>query len=79
MDGFSAFVAGLVFGIGLGGYLAWEAFIRSERPKLNIVVTPEYIAQVNEAVVMAWLDAKGLMWQPRGVDFKFKGGSDGRR
>ena len=57
-------------GVMVGAWGAWERFIRRERPQF--VVTPEVLYQINSAMVTQWLDERGMVWMPRGPDFKVK-------
>lgn len=58
---------GAVLGGFVGALAAWAGFIRHQPRRLEITVTPEVLHQVNSAMVTAWLDRHGLMWQPRGL------------
>lgn len=62
----------LSFALGLviGFVVAWETFIRRERPTLKITVDKEVLSQINGAMIAAWLDQRGLIWMPKGQDFK---------
>lgn len=71
-DGVAIFLCGTFFGGVVGATLAWHRFCRTERPTLEIKVTPEVVAQLNEQMVTDWLTRRGLVWMPAGVDFKPK-------
>lgn len=74
----------LVFALGaiIGGVAAlWWHFDRlivqsTNAPldgrRVEFKVDPAVLDNLNEALVMAWLDRRGLMWQPKGADFKVK-------
>jgi hypothetical protein len=60
-------------GAGFGAVIAWAWFERYGRPReIEIKVDKAMLSQLNEALVMAWLDSRGLVWMPKGVDFKPK-------
>lgn len=65
-----AFLAGLAIGIVLGAYLAWERYLRYRQPTVEIRVTPEFVRNITSSAVSQWLDERGLVWMPKGVDFK---------
>lgn len=67
-----AFLAGLTIGIVLGAYLAWERHLRYRQPTVEIRVTPEFVRNITSSAVSQWLDERGLVWMPKGVDFKQK-------
>ncbi|GAB2182652.1 hypothetical protein DLREEDagrD3_28750 [Denitratisoma sp. agr-D3] len=64
------FLSGVIIGVFLGGYLAWERFIRYAPRPIAITITPEVLHQVNGCIVGAWLDAHDMVWMPKGPDFK---------
>lgn len=72
IDGVLIFIGGMLFGAPFWVALAWHRFCRTERPKLEVNVDPAVIAQINEHMVMGWLNQRGLVWMPKGVDFKAK-------
>lgn len=72
IDGALIFIGGMIFGAPFWIALAWYRFCRTERPALAITVTPEVTSMITQQMVMAWLDPCGLVWMPKGVDFKAK-------
>lgn len=65
---FGFICGGLGFACGVAA--TWER--RRDRPKFEFVITPEVLYQINSAMVTAWLDERGMVWMPRGPDFKAK-------
>lgn len=77
-DGLLIFLAGLGIGIAVGAVLAWERFVRRERPQ--IIVTPDVLHQINAKMVRAWLDKHGLVFMPAGREFRWpRQGESARR
>ena len=65
--------AAFLAGAGFGAVFAWAWFERTARPrKLELKADQEFISSLNEVLIMAWLDSRGLVWQPKGIDFKVK-------
>lgn len=70
----------LIFGAGFlcGGVVAlWWHFdrlvARSEATdidgqRVQFKVDTAVLNQLNESLIMAWLDARGLMWMPKGME-----------
>ena len=70
----------LAFGLGAlcgGVFVLWWHFERlvagSEATSLDarhvqFKVDAAVLNQLNESLVMAWLDARGLMWMPKGME-----------
>lgn len=72
IDGVLIFICVFGLGVYVGARLAWHRFCRTERPKLEIKITPEVASTISQQMVMAWLNERGLVWMPKGVDFKAK-------
>lgn len=70
----SALPVWLAFGLGVavGFEFAWERLMRREKPTIKLVITQEVLDKLDEQVVLKYLDARGLMWMPKGPDFKAK-------
>lgn len=63
------FSAGALCGGILAAWWYWERFIHdSNTMKIEYKVDASAINQLNEVLVMAWLDARGLMWMPKGME-----------
>lgn len=64
------FVVGVQVGACLGAWCAWHFWLRREKPKVELKIEPTVLDLINSAMVSAWLDANGLMWMPKGAEFK---------
>lgn len=71
--GVSAFtcglIAGLMIGVPLGAYLAWERFLRYQTPPIRLSVTPE----VMDLLVAEWCKKRSLAVMPKGKEFTWPG------
>lgn len=68
MGGHAMLAFAFFVGAGFGAVVAWAWFEHTARPrKIEIKVDPAVLSQLNEALIMAWLDSRGLMWMPKGV------------
>lgn len=72
IDGALIFIGGIAFGAPFWVALAWYRFCRTERPKISIEVSRQEIARLESSVVLRWLDARGLVWMPKGPEFRPK-------
>lgn len=53
---------------GWAGYLIGQ--LRSVREReVTLHVTPELTERIQEKIIIAWLDRRGLTWMPKGVDY----------
>ena len=68
IEGVLIFIGGMVFGVVIGASLAWDRFCRTERPVIEI--SRQESANLPGKAVAIWLDERGLMWMPKGPDFK---------
>ncbi|MDP1681059.1 MAG: hypothetical protein Q8L39_04715 [Burkholderiales bacterium] len=59
-----------VLGAGFGAWLAWHFWLDRAQPKVELKIDPAVLSQINSLVVTAWLEQRGLVWMPKGVDFK---------
>lgn len=59
------FVAGTAF----GAWFAWYFWLRHDTPKVELKITPAVLTQINSLIVAAWLEERGLVWMPKGVEF----------
>lgn len=66
------YVLCIVWGMAVGAFIAWHFWLRQAKATLEIKIDPEVLAQINSAMGMAWLDKNGLVWMPKGVEFKAK-------
>lgn len=72
MSELGIFLLSLAAGAPCGAYLVWERFIRHDRPPVNFLITQEVLYQINGAMVTQWLDEHGMVWMPKGPEFKAK-------
>lgn len=71
-EGVMIFLGGMVFGAAIGFFLALDRFMRTERPTIELRVTPELAAQLSHGMVHEWLESHGMVWMPKGPDFRAK-------
>ena len=65
-----ALVFGFLLGLVFGMWSVWQYMITHERRPLKITVDPRVLSQINGVMIAAWLDQRGLIWMPKGKDFK---------
>lgn len=65
------FLCGLLVGIAIGGYLAWERYLRN--PSIEVRVTPEVASQIVDKTIREWLDRNDMAVMPRGKEFRWPG------
>lgn len=74
MSGLQAIALTFFIGAAFGAVIAWAWFERYGRPReIKIVIDREMARTLDERIVMAWLDGRGLMWQPKGMEMIVKG------
>lgn len=64
-------------GVAVGAYVSalWLLHLMERRARrykeaaLNLTVTPAVVSQINEQIVIYWLNERGLCWMPKGKDF----------
>ena len=61
-----------VLGAFVGAWGAWYYWLRHEKPSVELKIDPAVLSQINNLLVMAWLEQRGLVWMPKGVEFKAK-------
>lgn len=71
-EGVMIFLGGMLLGTAIGFFLALGRFMRTERPTIELRVTPELAERLSSGVVHEWLEARGLTWMPKGQDFRPK-------
>ena len=71
IDGALIFLGGMLFAGPFWLALAWRSFLRYEQPKIELKVTPEVLNQINALMVTQWLNSQGLVWMPKGSEFKW--------
>lgn len=73
MSGLEAVALTFFVGACFGAVVAWAWFERCGRPQeVKIVIDRELASKIDSGFVMAWLDSRGLVWMPKGIDFKAK-------
>lgn len=73
MSGHAMLAFAFLAGAGFGAVVARAWFERCGRPReIKIVIDKELARQIDERIVMGWLNSRGLVWQPKGIDFKVK-------
>ncbi len=65
---------GLFIGIYLGVFIGWwwnrkPAVISNAKISADLKITPEVLHQLNAAMVVAWLEERGMTWMPKGAVF----------
>ncbi len=75
MDSLLIFASGLIAGLAVGAWAAWQMWLRNERPVVhaNLVIDPAVLHQINASMTLAWLDKQGLTWTAKGIDFDHDG------
>ena len=68
MHDFIVFFAGAMCGAAVALWGAFHYAINRPARKVDFQVTPECISTLNERLVHAWLEHRGLMWQPKGLE-----------
>lgn len=68
MYDFIIFFAGAMCGAAVALWAAFHYALNRPARKVNFQVTPEAIAIINERLVYGWLEHRGLMWQPKGLE-----------
>lgn len=61
-----------VLGGFVGAWGAWSYWLRHEKASVELKIDPAVINQINNLLVMAWLEQRGLVWMPKGQEFKAK-------
>lgn len=74
MSGHAMLAFAFLAGAGFGAVVAWAWFERCGRPReIKIVIDKELARKIDERIVMGWLDSRGLVWQPKGMETFCKG------
>jgi len=74
MSGHVMLVFAFLVGAGFGAVVAWAWFERCGRPRqVKIVIDRELARTIDERIVMAWLNGRGLVWMPAGLETIVKG------
>lgn len=69
-----AITLAFLIGAGFGAALACAWFERYARPReVKIIIDREMARKIDERIVMAWLDGRGLVWMPAGLETIVKG------
>lgn len=61
-----------VLGAAFGAWFAWYYWLRHYQPKVELKIDPAVLSQINTLIVTAWLEQRGLVWMPNGVEWKAK-------
>lgn len=69
----TGFLFGIVIGIPLGAWFAWERFLRYDRPVVEIKVTPEVANDLSGQLIRTWLARNDMTVMPRGKEFNWPG------
>ncbi|MDO8933046.1 MAG: hypothetical protein Q7U97_11670 [Rhodocyclaceae bacterium] len=77
IDGVLIFVGGTGFGVVIGASLAWHRFCRTERPGIELKVTPEVAEHIVDKLIFEWLQRRDLAVMPRGHEFHWPGQING--
>jgi hypothetical protein len=74
MSNTEAWLLGALVGFLAGGVLpAWMEYRRALcNPRIEITIDQKLVREIDERIVLAWLDARDLMWMPKGIDIKPK-------
>lgn len=73
MSGHAMLAFAFFVGAGFGAVIAWAWFERCGRPReVKIVIDRELARSIDQRIILGWLDAHGLVWMPKGIDFKAK-------
>lgn len=64
----AAIIMAFAVGIALGVWLA----VLTEKPTVELKLDKELLGSITSQMVMAWLDSRGLVWMPKGGDFRQK-------
>lgn len=68
MHDFIIFFAGTMWGAAMALWAAFHYALNRPARKVDFQVTPEAISTLNERLVFAWLENRGLMWQSKGLE-----------
>lgn len=65
---------GLFIGIYIGVFIGWwwnrkPPVIRGAQIEARMVIDESFVNQIETAHVMAWLNARDLVWKPKGAVF----------
>lgn len=73
------FASGLIAGVAIGAWAAWQQWLRDEKPVVNVTLVADknFANKIDSVVVSSWLDQRGLTWQPKGAVFELN--KDGRK
>lgn len=55
------------FGLGLVAGFAWGWHACPQTLEIALDVTPDVVRNLDQQAVEHWLDARGLVWQPKGM------------
>lgn len=72
MNALNSFAAGVLIG---GFVVSWalnEYTKKRKPPKIEINVDAELAKQINQKMVEAWLEQRGLVWMPKGMEYMAK-------
>lgn len=64
-----------VLGAGFGAWFAWYYWLRHyqpKQPKIELKIDPAVLSQISSLIVTAWLEQRGLVWMPKGIEFLVK-------
>lgn len=60
-------VALFALGVGLVAGFTWGWHACPPKLEISLDVTPDVVRDLDQQLVMRWLDARGLVWQPKGM------------
>ncbi|HEU0283271.1 MAG TPA: hypothetical protein VFQ99_05765 [Gallionella sp.] len=70
LDEIYTFAFGLICGLVIGAWWAWQGWLKKEKPVLHITVDRDVLSTISDQIIMDWLNQRGLTWQPKGAVFE---------